>query len=335
MTPGPYATIVLMKALVLLFPAVLALAQSPFKLEKTVPLPGVEGRIDHLAIDLKDKRLLVAALENNTVEVVDIAAAARLASLAGMNEPQGTAYSPDSRKIYVANGKDGKVRIFDAATAKPAGEITVGEDTDNLRYEAARKLLWVGWADGVLTAINVANGQRAGNDIYLDAHPESFQLEKAGPRIFVNVPDAGEIEVVDRVRRVILDKWHVKTGAANFPMALDEANHRMFVACRKPAKILVWDTESAKVITEFPCPGDSDDVFYDAARKRLYVAGGEGFLEAFQQNSPDQYQSLGKIATAFKARTAIYVPDLNRLFLAVPHMPKGSQTAEVRIYQVE
>jgi len=325
-----------MKPLGLLAAATLLYAQSPFKLEKTIPMPGINGRIDHLAVDLKDKRLIVAALGNNTVEVIDLAAGKHLQSLGGMAEPQGTAYSPESGKIYVANGKDGKVRIFDAATLKPAGEIAVGEDADNLRYEAAKKLLWVGWTDGALTSINVMNGQRIGGDIYLDKHPESFQLEKNGPRIFVNVPDAGEIEVIDRVRRVVMTKWRVRGGEANFPMALDEANHRLFIACRKPAKLMVWDTETGKIVTEFPCPGDSDDVFYDAARKRLYVAGGvPGEIEAFQQNSPDQYQSLGKTPTAYKARTALFVPDLNRLFVAVPHMPKGSATAEVRVFTVE
>jgi len=302
-----------------------------FKLEKTVPLPGVEGRFDHFAADVAGKRVFVSALGNNTVEVIDIAGGKRLQTLTGMHEPQGVSYAPDLKKLYVANGKDGKLRIFDVSL-KPAGQVDFGDDADNVRYDAAHKLVWVGYQDGAIASVDAAKGTKSGQ-IALDAHPESFQLEKSGSRIFVNVPDAGEIEVLDRVKQLVSAKWAVKAAAANFPMALDESTHRMFVGCRKPAKVLVYDTESGRVVAEFSCPGDTDDVYFDAARKRLYVAGGEGFLEAFQQKSPDQYVSLGKIATASGARTAIYVPDWNRLILAVPH--KGNQAAELRIYQVE
>ena len=320
-----------MKLFVVLCCAFAAWAQ-PFKLEKTIPLPGVEGRFDHLTVDVAGKRVFVSALGNNTVEVLDAAGGRHLQSLAGMHEPQGVGYSPDAKKLYVANGKDGKLRIFDGASLKPAGEIAFGDDADNVRYDAPHKLVWVGYQDGAVASVDPAKNARAG-EISLDAHPESFQLERSGPRVFVNVPDAGEIEVLDRTRHVVASKWAVKAAAANFPMALDESTHRLFVGCRKPAKVLVYDTENGHVVAEFPCPGDTDDLYFDAARKRLYVAGGEGSLEAFQQKSPDQYVSIGKIVTAAGARTALYVPDWNRLFLAVPH--RGNQGAEIRIYQVE
>lgn len=320
-----------MKLLALLCCAGLAWSQ-PFKLEKTIPLPGVEGRFDHFTFDLAGKRVFVSALGNNTVEVIDAAAATRRQSLTGMHEPQGVSYSPDFKKLYVANGKDGKLRIFDGASLKPVGEIAFGDDADNVRYDAPHKLIWVGYIDGAISPVDPVKNTRGG-EIALDAHPESFQLEKSGPRIFANVPEAGEIEVLDRYKRIVLAKWPVKGAEANFPMALDESTHRLFVVCRKPAKVLVYDTENGRVVTEFPCPGDSDDVYFDAARKRLYVAGGAGFIEAFEQKSADQYASLGKVATAAGARTALYVPDWNRLFLAVPH--RGNQGAEIRIYQVE
>ncbi len=321
-----------MKPAILAFSVALAWAQSPFRLEKTIPLPGVEGRFDHLAVDVRARHLFLAALGNNTLEILDLEAGKRLQSIPGLHEPQGIGYVADTHKVYVANGKDGKVHIFDAATFKPAGEVDMGEDADNVRYDAARKTLWVGYAAGVLGALDAATGKRTG-DIHVDAHPESFQLEKSGPRIFVNVPDAGEIEVADREKKAIAAKWVVKGAAANFPMALDEASHRLFAGCRKPAKVLVFDTETGKTVTEFACPGDTDDLFYDAARKRLYVVGGEGFLEAFAQKSANEYQSLGKTATTAGARTGLYVPELNRFFLAVPH--RGNQGAEVRVFAVE
>lgn len=321
-----------MRVFAALLAATVACAQSPFRLEKTIPLTGVEGRIDHLSADVRSQHLFLSALGNNTVEVVDVAAGKHLASLPGMHEPQGIGFAPDFHKFYVANGKDGKVRIFDSVTFKPAGEVDFGEDADNVRWDAAHKLIWVGYQDGVLGALDPATGKRQAN-IYLDAHPESFQLEKAGSRIFINAPDAREIEVVDRNRKVVLTKWAVTDPTANFPMALDEANHRLFAGCRKPARVLVLDMETGKQVALFPCPGDTDDLFFDMARKRLYVAGGEGYLEAFQQTSPDQYQSLGKIATASGARTGLFVPEWNRFCLAVPH--RGNQQAEIRIYTVE
>jgi DNA-binding beta-propeller fold protein YncE len=322
-----------MRHFAVLLCAATAVCAQPFHLEKTIPLPGVEGRIDHLAMDVKGHRLLLSALGTDEVEVIDVAGGAILHKLPGMHEPQGTSYVPASNKIYVANGKDGKLRIYDAASYKSAGEVEFGDDADNVRYDAAQKWLWVGYADGGLAAVDIATGKRV-KEIYIDGHPESFQIEKNGSRIFANVPDAREIEVVDRIQGKILAKWPMVELTKNFPMALDEANHRLIVACRKPAKLVVIDMETGKIVAQLDCPGDSDDIFYDAARKRIYVAGGDGTLEAFAQKSADEYQSLGKIKTAEGARTALFVPDMNRLYLAVPH--KGANPrAEVRVYTID
>ena len=249
-------------------------------------------------------------------------------ALTGMKEPQGIAYNPDAKMFYVASGKDGKLRAYSSATLKLVNELAVGEDADNVRYEAAHKRIWVAHGDGAIAVVDAATFKKIA-DISLDAHPESFQFEKSGPRIFANVPDAGEIEVLDREKRTILAKWPVKEAAANFPMALDEAGHRLFVGCRKPAKVLVVNTDTGKVAAQFPCPGDTDDVYYDAARKRIYVAGGEGSWRP----STTRYHSVGKVATAPGARTGFYSPELNQFFLAVPH--RGSQQAEIRVYAVQ
>ncbi len=201
-------------------------------------------------------------------------------------------------------------------------------DADNVRYDAVRSVLYVGYGEGALGVADPRGGKVTGR-IPLDAHPESFQLEKSGPRIFVNVPNAGHIAVIDRERRVVTDKWPVTGAAANFPMALDEAGHRLFVGCRKPARVLVFDTRTGKATGQFDCAGDTDDLFYDEARKRLYVSGGEGVLDAFGA-AGGNFVLLKKIQTAPGARTSLFVPDLSRLFLAVPH--RGNQRAEVRVY---
>jgi DNA-binding beta-propeller fold protein YncE len=307
-------------------------AQAPLRLERAIALPGVEGRIDHLAADVAGQRLFVAALGNNTLEVLDLRAGARLRSLGGLSEPQGVAYVADRDRVYVANGQSGKLEVFDGKTLQPAASIPFGDDADNVRYEPEERRVWVGYGSGALAAMNIASNQKAG-EVKLDEHPESFQLEKGGSRIFVNVPKAGHIAVIDRNKLAVIAKWPVRTAASNYPLTLDAANHRLFTGCRKPARILVFDTQSGKLVTDFDCVGDTDDIFFDAARKRLYVIGGEGFIDVFAQKDADQYARIDRIRTAPGARTGLFVPDLNRLFLAVPH--RGAQGTEIRVFVAE
>jgi DNA-binding beta-propeller fold protein YncE len=317
--------------LVLLLLAALP-AAAQLRLEKSIPLPGVEGRIDHLAADVAGRRLFVAALGNNTLEVLDLRAGKRSASVAGLREPQGVAFIPALNRIFVANGGDGKCRIFDASTLKPAGQLDFSSDADNLRYDAARNVLYAGYGEGALGIADPGSGQVTGS-IALGAHPESFQLEQAGPRIFVNVPNARHIAVIDRERRTVTAAWPVTAAAANFPMALDEAGRRLFAGCRRPARVLIFDTATGRMGASFACVGDTDDLFYDAARKRLYVSGGAGALEVFGDGGAGGFRLLQKLQTPAGARTSLYVPAFNRLFLAVPH--RGNQRAEVRVYVVE
>jgi DNA-binding beta-propeller fold protein YncE len=165
----------------------------------------------------------------------------------------------------------------------------------------------------------------------LGAHPESFRLEESGQRIFVNLPnDNHTIAVVDRARRAVIAKWRLE-GEANFPMALDETEHRLFVVTRRPARLVVLDTESGRQVATPPAVGDADDLFYDSAHKRIYISGGEGFIDVFDQHGPDSYQLANRIPTGSGARTSLFVPQLNRFYLAVPH--RGNQRAEIRVYE--
>jgi YVTN family beta-propeller protein len=321
-----------MRILLPLLLASLCAAQAPLRLERTIALPGVNGRIDHLSADTAGSRVFIAALGNNTLEVVDPATGKRLQTVRGLNEPQGVLYLAESARVYVANGQTGKLHVYDGKTLQPAGSLDLGEDADNVRYDAAARRLWVGHGAGVLGAVDPA-GLKAAASIKLDAHPESFQLEKAGPRIFVNVPKAAHIAVVDRAKQTVLAKWPMPAGSANYPMSLDEANHRLFAGCRHPAQIAVLDTQTGKIVTKFDCVGDTDDVFFDAARKRLYVIGGEGFVDVFAQKDADHYTRIARIPTAAGARTGLFVPEMNRLFVAVPH--RGAQVAEIRVFAAE
>jgi DNA-binding beta-propeller fold protein YncE len=303
--------------------------QEPLSLVKTIDLAGVEGRIDHLAIDTEAQRLFVAALGNNTVEVVDVNDGRHLKSLPGFREPQGIAVLPELKLVAVANGQGEGLQMIDAADFHVVSSVRLGDDSDNVRYDAAARRLFVGFGNGALAGVDPTAGQVLGQ-AKLGGHPESFQLERSGPRTFVNVPTAGQIAVVDRTAMKVIATWPVTTAKSNFPMALDEANHRLFVGCRRPAKVLIYDTTTGKEVGSFDIVGDTDDLWYDAQRKRLYVSGGEGFIDVFQQDA-NRFARVAHVATAAGARTSLFVPDQNRLYLAVPH--RGGQKTGIRVYE--
>ena len=307
----------------------LSSAQEPLTLTTAIELPRVEGRIDHLAFDAAGQRLFVAALGNNTVEVIDVKAGKHLRSLPGFREPQGIAALPDAKLIAVANGQGDGVQ-FVSDDYRMALAVRLGDDSDNVRYDAAAKRVYVGFGSGAIAVVSAGDAKLIG-EAKLTGHPESFQLERSGTRIFVNVPNADHIAVVDRGSMRVTATWPVRTAKANFPMALDETSHRLIVGCRRPAKALVYDTTSGKEITAFDIVGDTDDLFYDTARKRLYVSGGEGFIDVFQSDDANRFSRLARVPTAAGARTSLFVSDPSRLFLAVPH--RGSQRAEIRVFE--
>jgi DNA-binding beta-propeller fold protein YncE len=300
-------------------------------LVKKIPLPEVSGRIDHFSFDSKNNRLLVAALGHDTLEVIDADKGAVGHEIAGFSHPQGVGFDPDSGRYIVANASDGVCRLFDAGTLAETGRVDLKDDADNIRYDRAAKLLWVGYGDGGLAAIDPASGHQVA-DIKFAGHPESFQLETKGSRIFINVPDEQEVLVVDRQQKTVVAHWSFTEARSNFPMALDEEHHRLFVGCRHPAKLVVLNTDNGAVAATVDIVGDSDDVYFDAARHCLYVSGGEGFITVVSQQNPDAYVVTGKIPTAAGARTSFFDADKSLFFLAVPD--RLFQAAEVRVYRV-
>jgi DNA-binding beta-propeller fold protein YncE len=306
-----------------------ASGQVPLALVATIDLPGVEGRIDHLAVDTGTERLYVAALGNNTVEVLDLKSTRHIRRVPGFREPQGIAVVPDAKVVAIANGQGDGVQFIDAGDFHPIKVVPLGEDADNIRYDASAKRLFVGFGSGALAAVT-ADGRVAG-EAKLSGHPESFQLERSGARVFVNVPTADQIAVVDRTTMKVVATWPVLGAKSNFPMALDETNHRLFVGCRRPAKVLVYDTMTGTQSGSFDIVGDTDDLFYDALRKRLYVSGGEGYLDVFQEQEAGRFARTAHVATAAGARTSLFVTEQSRLYLAVPH--RGAQKAEIRVYE--
>jgi DNA-binding beta-propeller fold protein YncE len=307
-----------------------AAVQEPLVFVRAIELPRVEGRIDHLAFDAATQRLYVAALGNNSVEVLDVGAASHLKSLSGFREPQGIAVIPDINAVAVANGQGDGVQLIGSGDYHARAMIRLGDDADNVRYDPSAKRVYAGFGSGALAGIDPVTAKVIG-EAKLAGHPESFQLERGGSRVFVNVPSAGQIAVVDRNSMKVTSTWPVTSAGANYPMALDEPNHRVFIGCRRPAKALVFDTNSGKQTAAFDIVGDTDDVFYDAARKRLYVSGGEGYLDVVQDEGSGKFAKIAHIPTASGARTSLFVPDQGRLYLAVPH--RGNQKAEIRVFE--
>lgn len=308
-----------------------ALAAEPLRLERTIPLPGVSGRIDHLSLDATGKRLWVAALGNDTVEVIDLETGARARSIEGVKEPQGVALIADQNRVIVASGEDGMLRAFDP-DFKVTASVSKLDDADNVRLNPIERRVYVGYGRG---AIAVFDGQSLGKlgEFHLTAHPESFQLESQGSRIFVNVPHAGHVAVIDRNKDELVATWPVKEARGNYAMALDEPHHRLFVICRQPARMLVLDTDSGNTVASVDVCGDADDAYFDAAHQRIYVSGGEGCLSVISQPDADHYQLDAIIPTAQGARTSLFVPETNRIYLAVPS--RKHQDAEIREYVVQ
>ena len=287
---------------------------APLTLERTIPLKRVSGRIDHLAIDLGRKRLFVAELGNGTVDVVDITTGTVIRRIEGLKEPQGLAYAPTADVLAVASAGDGSVRLFHGTELSHSGTVKLGDDADNIRLDVRTGYLVVGYGNGGLAFIDPIKGSLVSR-IPLRAHPEGFQLDTEQRRAIVNVPDAGEIAVVDMSAGRQITSWHVPDLRANFPMAFDTAHATAAVVFRKPARLVMFDVNTGRPTGIFATCGDADDVFFDARRSRVYVSCGDGNVDTWQQDS-SSYRHVSLLKTASGARTSLFVPDLDRLFVA-------------------
>jgi DNA-binding beta-propeller fold protein YncE len=306
-----------------------SLAADALTLERKIPLGEVAGRIDHLAIDLGQRRLFVAELGNDTVGIVDVAAGTVLHRIGGLKEPQGVGYVAAIDTIHVANAGDGSLRRFRGSDYALAGTLALGDDADNIRLSRDGSLLVVGYGKGALALIEAGSGERRG-EIKLDGHPEGFQLDPGGALIYVNVPEARQIAVVDRAAAKQVAKWTLPGAGENFPMALDASGKRLFVGYRHPATLAVFDTRTGTSVARVPICGDTDDLFLDEQRHRLYVSCGEGAIDVIEEQGA-AYRPLGRIKTVSGARTSLWVAELDRLFLAV--RARGGEPAAIWVYR--
>jgi DNA-binding beta-propeller fold protein YncE len=283
-------------------------------LETKIPLGEVSGRIDHLSIDVKRQRLFVAELGNDSVGVVDLAVGKVLRRITGMSEPQGVAYVPFADSVFVANAGDGSVHVLRGDDLAPIGRIELGEDADNVRVDTGRNRVLVGYGNGALAVIDPATRTKAA-DIRLKGHPESFQIDETGTKVFVNVPDARDVEVADLASQA--NRSLPTHGAgSNFPMAIDRDAHRVLIVFRSPPTLMALSSRDGRIITKIETCGDADDVFVDPKRHHVYVSCGEGVVDVLDQLEAE-YRRLARVPTVSGARTSLFVPELDRLFVAV------------------
>src|ERR1700730_13277094 len=309
----------------LLLGSAAAHSEQALVLDGKIALPGGAGRIDHMAVDLRRNRLPAAEVGSGGLGVVNIEGGRRQKQTAELREPQGVAYAQKTDLIVVASAGDGTVRFLRGDDLAPAGSLALGNDADNIRIDPRTGDLIVGYGSGGLAIIDPGAKSKSA-DIKLEAHPESCQLAAASGRIFVNVPDAGHIAVVDLATAKQSASWTVSGLRANFPMAIDDSGAVIAVVFRQPAKLVLLDTKTGAPAQQLDTCGDADDVFFDRKRQRIYVSCGAGAVNVFQADAVG-YRPLARVDTSSGARTALFVPEIDRLFVAARAGLLGSDAA--------
>jgi hypothetical protein len=300
--------------------------KAPLRRVQTIPMPGVLGRLDHLGGDIEGGRLFAAALgdRQNTIEVIDLKLGKRISSIRGQSMPQGVFYSADFKKVFVANGKDGTVKIFSGDNFKLLDSLSIGGNADHVGYDQVTKDLYVGAGipslrTGALAIIDTQTNKQIGS-IPTESRPGGIRIERSGPRIFVTLGGVSKVGVVDREKRQVMATWPLTGVPSVVALALDETHHRLFGGSRNPPMLIVLDTESGKQIAQLEGVEGIDDLWYDVERDRIYASGGRGapagFVYVYQQNAAGRYELMAKVPTRANAQTSIWVPQLNRLYVS-------------------
>jgi DNA-binding beta-propeller fold protein YncE len=332
---------ILVTAVLILIGGLWAQNKAPLALKQTIPVPGItkEGDFDHLAVDVQGNRLFIMGEDNSVVEIIDLGTNKLIHTISDVKAPHSAVYRGDLKKLFVVDGGAGEVKIYDSDSYKPAGSIKLRDDADSMTYDPSTKYMYVvnGGKDAHMTysfvsVVDTTSGKNLA-DIKIDSDAvEALALEKSGTRLFVNMTGKDAVAVVDREKHTVINTWPTGQVAKHLiAMSFDEAGHRLFVTTRTPGKLIVLDTDSGKVVTSLPCVGDNDDMAYDSASKRIYISA-SGFVDVYHQKDADHYDQIAHVPTAFKARTAILVPEWKKYYLGIPH--HGTTAAAVRVYEV-
>jgi DNA-binding beta-propeller fold protein YncE len=313
----------------------------PLHLIQTITMDaGVEGKFDHMAVDVKGDRLFLTAPQHHTIEVFDLKAGKWMRSVTGLGKPAGIVDVTETNQILVSDGEPGSCTIVDGSTYQIVSNVKLAADADSVSFDDKASILYVvnggkdiGEKFSRVSVVDVKAG-KALADIKVDSERlEAMALEKSGSRLFVNVTALNKVAVVDRESRKVIAMWDVSDAKENVSIGLDEADHRLFVVTRTPGMLVVFDTGTGKSVARLPAVGGVDDLSYDAQHKRIYMSGGEGFLNVYQQKDANTYEAIAKIPTGPGARTSKFVAERNRLYVAIPAV-KGERPAEVEVFEV-
>ena len=296
-----------------------------------ITLTGVRGRIDHLAYDAEDHIAFIAALGNNSIEVVNINTGKIIHTIKNLHEPQGIVYIPSLKRLIVANGANGECVFYDTETYNPLSSVNLKDDADNIRFDSASNRLYVGYGNGGIAVIDAGLMKQVAM-ISLEGHPESFQFSKKQNRIYVNVPDKNETVVANLLDKSLITKWKNTQASSNFPMALDEENNRLFIGYRSPASLQMVNTVTGKVIHAIRCSGDADDIFYSPPDSLVFISAGKGFIDVFKTNAKNELVLVDQVKTRSGARTSFLIRSEKKLLLAVP--AHAGEPAALWIYNI-
>ncbi len=321
-------------------PAEAAAQKAPLRLVSKIALPGIDGDFDHFTADVKGNRLFLAAEEHHTVEVFDLRTGKKLRSITGFDTPHSMVYLPDANRLFVVDGgKGGSVQILDATSYAVQKSIKLSEDADALVYDSTGHRLYIGNGGkeagndySLVTVVDTDRGERVGDIKIPSANLEAMALQRQGSLLYVNARDKNQIAVVDRKTNAIAATWPLIKVRHNTPMVLDEPNHRLLIAGRKPGVFGVLSTDSGQEIATLPAADDVDDMSFDASTKMIYLACGEGFVSIFRQVDADHYEAAGRVATGFRGKIGLLVPELKRYY--VVSSKKGAVPALLFIFDV-
>src|SRR5882757_4320018 len=313
----------------------------PLKLIMTTPMPGFTGDFDHFGLDRKGNRLFLAAEENKTVEVFDLRTGERIQSIEGFGQPLMMVYLPESNHLVVTDGGDSAVQLVDCKKYKIIKTIKLGQGVDHGVLNPVTKYYYVESGGGsnspthVLSIIDTKSFKHVGDVAGLPGSSnEGMVIDRAGKRLYVNLTDTAEVGVIDLASGQFVAKWPLPDAREAHAIVLDEPNHRLFTATRKPARFIVFNTDTGKVVSSLPCVGVNSDMSLDVSRKRIYVTGSET-ASVFEQRDSDHYEHIAEVPTAYRAKSSIFVPDLKRLYVAVSGKGKPDAKLALQIYEVQ
>jgi DNA-binding beta-propeller fold protein YncE len=330
-----------------------AQTSAPLRLVQTILLPGYAGDFEHFAADIKGNRLFLAAEDHKTVEVFDLQTGSRIHTIAGFRQPHAIVYLPEPNTLIVTDGNEssGAAELVSGVDYKIVDTIKLPTGVDGAVYNPVNKYYYVETGseepDAKTHLLNIIDTQKfkyVGSITLPGSHSEAMAIDRSGKKLYVNLARTDEIGVVDLETRQLIARWPVPEAHVENALALDEANHRLFSASHNPPKFFVFDIDSGKVIASLPCVANSDDMSYDPVHKRIYVTG-DGSVSVFEQRDQDHYVPIATVQSGYRAKTSIFVPELNRLYVAVAGkgtriagklaIPEPGSQVEVRIYQAQ